>query len=515
MVNAANPGEEKSRMKLRLTFIFIFIGLLIVLPLAAACGSKTEESAGNVTPLPGGEITEATATQEPSPEVADTDVIAPDIDSISAVSELESTGTLRIALYHNDDMFKRALEIFDEKYPGWEVEIVPLTNEVEEIDAEGNVSIRLEDRNLNVMALLNSNSVDVVNTVWYNAGRFIASDRLEDLSLMFQDDVDYNMNRLLPGLRGVLMTAEGKLPLLPVSFQSLALLPNDGMTIHHSDEIPKEWTWYEMLDWFENDFKSNGIELLFYASAFNFMDNVLLLEYMDYIYNDITKEADFDAPALTSIAMLTKHLLDTGRLSGVDWKHLDPQQEGMEYDPEYTDFLFKWFTLGENVVDYSTLMTNYGQAYPYPYIENTEGKSVTLDNSFGINARSSASTKRAAWELLKILISDEIQNSGLMTDSSVISELTKEGVARNLYGVQFTQATEEMAQGMIDSVTQELLEKYNSDRMTYFEDINQLSYRTADLLEEFIFNNTIPYFKGRATLEECIETMKSRYTQDR
>jgi hypothetical protein len=209
--------------------------------------------------------------------------------------------------------------------------------------------------------------------------------------------------------------------------------------------------------------------------------------------------------------MLTKNLLDNGRLTGIHWKDLYPEHGLIYWDDNATNFIFTYASLGENVVDYSTLMTSYGQAYPRPYIEGTEGKSVRLLNNFGINADSPASTKRAAWELIKILISDEIQNSGTLIDCSVVSELTREGVARNLFGYQFTEASDARKQEMMDSITQEALNKYNSDRLTYYQDISQLDYRTEDELESLIFDSSIPYFYGVATFEECIENMISAY----
>jgi ABC-type glycerol-3-phosphate transport system substrate-binding protein len=481
--------------------------------LIAACGSQSEDDAGNPTQVSGGEVTEITVTAEPDPAPTASDVPIPDISSISAVSELESTGTIRIALLYEDPAFIRAMDIFNGKYPGWEVEITPLTEPVEDVDAEGNTYIWHRDKYIDTMAMLERNEVDVVNTLWYNTGEFLQSKQLEDLAVMFQDDVDYNMNRLLPNLRGLLMTGDGRLPLLPVSFESMVIYPKEGMTIHQSDEIPKEWTWYEMLDWFEDDFKTNGVEYMFYESCFNFMENNMLLEYMHYIYNYVTEEPDFYSPVLENIAKLTKHLLDNGKLTGIHWKDLDPSGEGIWYEEDFTDYLLTYFNLEENVVDYSTLMTGYGQAYPYPYVDGTEGKSVRLNNSFGINSNSSASVKRAAWELLKILISDEIQNGGLLRGSSVVSELTREGVARNLYAQQFTEATEERAEEMIDSVTQEELDKYNNDRMTYFDDISQLYYRTPDYLESQIFQRFIPYFRGNSTFEECVEYLTTTYFQ--
>jgi hypothetical protein len=108
------------------------------------------------------------------------------------------------------------------------------------------------------------------------------------------------------------------------------------------------------------------------------------------------------------------------------------------------------------------------------------------------------------WELLKVLIPDEIQNSGLQSSSSVVSELTREGVARNLYGREYAGATEERAKEMAETVTQEALEKYNNDRMDYFNDISQLFYQSADALETVIFENSTAYFKDNASFEETV-----------
>jgi hypothetical protein len=395
--------------------------------------------------------------------------------------------------------------MFQEQLPGWEVEIIPLTEVVEEVDALGNVVSRYtRETNVDAMTLLERDEADIVNTVWYNTGDYIESGLLEDLSLMFQDDIYYNLNRILPSLRNLLLTSEGELPILPISFHTNVLYPGEDITIHQSEEIPMKWTWYEANDWLENDFKSNATEQLLYQSAYNFTENQLLLDYIPHYYSELTEEVRGDSPVLGEILKVSKFYLDSGRLPGIHWITMDPG--GVEVDYENAKPLMQIGFLTNNVLDYGTLMTAYGQAYPFPYLEGAEGISARLYSGFGINKSSSNSTKLAAWELLKILISDEIQCGGVLGGAtSVVSEFTREGVARSIYGHELSTATKTEAQKIIDSVTDEQVREYNEARLTYYEDITSLTFRPEGHTTGNVFDTAIPYFKGEITFEECVE----------
>jgi ABC-type glycerol-3-phosphate transport system substrate-binding protein len=491
--------------------LHILVAVVFVI-LLTACGMDENADANggaNDAPATPSPVANSGLNGNAGTDSAAPGLAVPDISSVAAVSELEARGTLHIALYHDDPAFRKALSIFNENFPGWEVEIIPFLEIIEETDAEGNV-ISVEQKEIeDVWGTTVIKKADLINTYWGNTGTFADSGLLEDLSLMFQDDMTYNMNRMLPALRNLLLTGDGKLPVLPISFKAGVLFPANEIVIHKSDEIPRSWTWYEALDWFAEDFRTNGTELFLYLSAYNFMENNMLLDYVSSYYNSVTKRANFDSIELAEITRLTKYLLDYERIVGVHWAGV--MGGDAEWDPENAKYLMNEQWLGENVVDYNTLMTGFGQAYPYPYLDGTEGKAVELYSAYGINAASSVSVKRAAWEFLKILISDEIQNGGLLQfgTSAVVSELTKEGVARNMYGNMMRGASAEEARRVIDSVTDEQVRAFNEARLAYFDDIMNLSYRPEGELSWKIFQGVTNYFEDKATLDECISRLRA------
>jgi ABC-type glycerol-3-phosphate transport system substrate-binding protein len=361
---------------------------------------------------------------------------------------------------------------------------------------------------IDASVLLRSGNVDIVNTFWYDTGDYMTSGLLEDLSVMFQYDVSGSLNRILPALRNQLFTSDGELPILPVGFRSYVLFPHEGVTIHQAEEIPKEWTWYEANDWLENDFKDNNTEMFLYQSAYNFTENFLLLDYLQYYYSDISKKILTDSPVLREILQVSKFFLDSGRIPGIHWLPMDPS--GVEWDPENANPLMDRGYLGNTVLNYNTLMTTKGQAYPLPHIEGAEGKNVWIYSGFGINKASSTSTKLAAWELLKNLMSDEIQNGGLLGSeaTSMIAEFTREGVARSYYGEVISKASKAEAYRLIDSITDEQVAEYNEARLNYYDDITALVFRPGRNSGTYrAFRGAIPYFKDEISFEECLEVI--------
>jgi ABC-type glycerol-3-phosphate transport system substrate-binding protein len=242
--------------------LFIITALLLV----ALSGCSTDKKAA-ATDAPALSEAENEAAGTPaSQEPNSSSLLTPSPDMIAgiAVSEsMEESGTLRIGLYFEDDVTKKALAIFKEKYPGWDVEVtkkVELENVVYDEDGkitEGNTVYHDE---VDIVEMLEDNELDLINAETYSFPRLWSSGLLQDLMLMFQNDTEISLNNMLPQIRDLFMY-EGKLPLIPVWFSTNFLIPHPDKEFEDQGEIPDSWTWPEAVDWHMDDFKANDVEL--------------------------------------------------------------------------------------------------------------------------------------------------------------------------------------------------------------------------------------------------------------
>jgi beta-galactosidase GanA len=123
----------------------------------------------------------------------------------------------------------------------------------------------------------------------------------------------------------------------------------------------------------------------------------------------------------------------------------------------------------------------------------------------------------AAWEFIKILLSDEIQNSSLTYSASpVISELSRDGVIQHSYG-SLTMLNDDKQRAEIASygagLTDEDIKAYNAARYDYYDNINRLVFGPEGPLNEIIVNNAVEYYKSDAGLDECIANMKAELAE--
>jgi ABC-type glycerol-3-phosphate transport system substrate-binding protein len=102
----------------------LFIITVLLLAALSGCGADKKAAA---TDTPASSEAENEAAGTPASQEPDgSGLLTPSPDMIAgiAVSEsMEESGTLRIGLYQEDDVSKKALAAFNEKYPGWDVEV--------------------------------------------------------------------------------------------------------------------------------------------------------------------------------------------------------------------------------------------------------------------------------------------------------------------------------------------------------------------------------------------------------
>jgi ABC-type glycerol-3-phosphate transport system substrate-binding protein len=297
--------------------------------------------------------------------------------------------------------------------------------------------------------------------------------------------------------------------MMPLWVYTIELLPRYDKTVSKSitsDPVPEEWTWDEAIEWFQADLESNDTEMFLMEPAGQFL-SMLLAHNISYFYEPVYDVVDFDSPVLHEIINVVKRLYEGNRLNGIDY-----QTGSVDY--QQATNLMTNFPFGDSVTDFASLTSSYGQFYPYPVIPGTEGKSVSIESMYSICAASSTSAKAAAWEFIKIFISDEIQNGSLIWNgaSPVISELNREGVARlKNSSSYFSTLSEDAMKRLTDEVTDDDIFKFNEDRRAYYDNVNRLAYIPENGVFRVIQTNATPYIEGEIDFDVCISNMKSSW----
>jgi ABC-type glycerol-3-phosphate transport system substrate-binding protein len=411
------------------------------------------------------------------------DVLTPfSMVDIAAGSVMEESGTLRVAEFIPFDIFVSAKAIFEERFPAWNVESTVVTAPVDNFD--GTISIDftfMDDLVSKTYDMMRNGEVDLVSIDPVMYGSPTEPELFEDLLLFFQDDIDTDLNNLLPNLRE-LMQFNGKLLQIPVWFSAYHLEPEPGVVFSNDEAPPTDWTWQEASDWFADDFKANGMEKITEDHAAHFFQ--LLFEADSSYYIDpFSGEIDFDSPVLHEILRTVKWLYDNGRLNGKDGN------EAEAYEQVDNLLVASAFQRLDDV-----------NSYPFPVIPGTTGRAVKSNLSYGICAKSTESVKQAAWEFIKILLSDEIQNTEVIDFGfiPVIAELNKTGLAKIYRDENIT----------AEDITDEELAGYNAKRLDDYSDINRLSFNMERGLRSVLFPCVISYVDGTNTLEETVSLMK-------
>ena len=124
---------------------------------------------------------------------------------------------------------------------------------------------------------------------------------------------------------------------------------------------------------------------------------IMINRHYPYIYDDATREYDFDTPVFREILQVVKHLYDRDMLWDID--HTDEYIHGLKGG------LFLDAFLPGNIRDYTAFGLDTGprEYYPLPPIRGAEGMAIIPMNTLAISQN--ALHKTAAWEFIKIFCS--------------------------------------------------------------------------------------------------------------
>jgi ABC-type glycerol-3-phosphate transport system substrate-binding protein len=287
---------------------------------------------------------------------------------------------------------------------------------------------------------------------------------------------------------------------LPMSFSTRMLTRsnNDIEMLTTFDERPDRWEWMDLPDHFmrEVGWEEHQVDYLLSDSPAMLLsallnENPAYYEYKDLRYN-------LDTPVLREILRTVRYYYERGSIPDYDSAIMT---DGGKISEEDALFTYYWTFLHGTIEDYtrfelsSTIQAAGGSVvfYPSPMIRGAEGMSIHLGDEFAISAN--APNKAAAWEFMKILFSDEVQNGVGILYQPVIADLNGEAVER--------------ATGK-PGITPEEVIAYNIGRTAFFSGINHVAQNPYPAISGFVVENSSAYIKGEKDLDSIIEYLQSR-----
>lgn len=299
----------------------------------------------------------------------------------------------------------RALEIaasqFQKDNPGYRIDIQTYPS--------GDYETYL--KNLNTQ-ILSGKGPDIISVAGLPYENYISKNILADLSEMIAGDNSFDMNKYYTNIFDALKY-NGKLYVLPTNFTFNIIMANQGILDQESITIDdSRWTWDDFKSVAEKVTKKDGGSVT--RAALPSVSSMELLSlftrdsYINYIDTDI-KSANFTSQGFIDLLNTVKSFSD-GSLTDSNVKNdmastLEAAGRG--------SIVFYPFT----IVDYN--MYGFMKAafqeqltlYNIPSAGAFNGGTFTSNSMYAINRNSKY--KAESWELLKILLSDEIQSQSM------------------------------------------------------------------------------------------------------
>jgi hypothetical protein len=339
-------------------------------------------------------------------------------------------------------------------------------------------------------------SPDIVSLNYFDYPKQIKQENLlMDLFTLFAGDDEMSVNRVLPGVVSAMTDESGAMYTLPMSFTTRMLTRSnhniDMLTAF--DERPDRWEWMDLPHHFDREVgeEEHQAEYLLPYPPDMLLHSLLSKCYpLFYEYNN--RRYNVDTPVLREILRTVRYYYERGLIpdydSEINW--------GNYWE---TDALFILYGTRGDIADYTSfnLTTNIlGDSvvtYPQPMIRGAEGMSIQLYDEYAISAK--APNKTAAWEFIKILFSDEVQNGEGIIIQPVIADLSVEAVER--------------ATGN-PGLTPEEVFAYNNERVAFFSGINRVRVMDSSEILWFVVYNSRSYIEGERDLDSIIEYLQLR-----
>ena len=242
---------------------------------------------------------------------------------------------------------------------------------------------------------------------------------------------------------------------------------------------------------FTPELKRMGLDYLVAMSP-EMLAAAIINEHYSYIYNYANKKYNFDNEVFKEILYAVKMLYDNGLL----WDLNNYSEVTLGSNAG----LFKLSPFRDIMVDdYKKFeLQSIGEYFPLPYINGSEGIAISIRDEFAISAK--APNKNAAWEFVKIMLSEDVQGNPFVQYQSVLSSLSRDTVEKILKPWAWSR----------NIISNEEIARYNNERFEYFSKIDRVyGANGAPDVMALIIKHAVRFFTDENPIDIIINDLQN------
>ncbi len=410
--------------------------------------------------------------------------------------------TLTLSLWYTDRLMESAISKFKKAYPNIKVE-------VKDYAANGITSEVWENYQKTINTeLMAGNGADIMEMTELPYKKYADKNVLANMSEMIKNDSSFDLGKYQQGLLNA-CKYKSNLYIMPYSFfftlfaANKNILSAEGINIDSS-----KCTWNEFLSIAQKITKDTNGDGKPDQYA---LPNMTIDEIFSYIffhsgeYHNFVdfekRKVNFDSREFKDIMKFTKDLMGKGVCSPMDVNNL--REENSKENASMIGFLPSFYGSYDHIIfDQSS----FDGEVEYLYMPSYSGKTNLQDFRPGsiLAINNNSAKKSEAWEFIKFLLSDEIQNNIEMTDEfpvnlNALKEKAKIAITNKDYKIAKAKGKN------VKPLTQVDIDMVNK----IIDGLNKISYIEPEA-ERIISEGVDEFFSGKKTAEEAAKQIQNK-----
>ncbi|WP_164545707.1 ABC transporter substrate-binding protein [Paenibacillus albus] len=471
--------------------LFVLIGCILVVSLSACQNGNSNNGISEPTSSPVGEKQSKNTTNQSSREVSE----KADSTMVQAVQGLEPLDgkpkKIVVSILGISPFYKLAKEKYEALHPNTTIEFKEFESGA--MMSESEVEKYIKSTTTEVLSgkgadLFAFTTVELPIDKYVNHGAFENVDDWIKRDTGF-DQQQYQMN-IMEGSK-----MNGGLYIMPVEFYLEALYGDtDGLKKAGVAIDDKNWTWNQFTEISKQLAGKNGSGYSMNFLPPEAMINNLVSDNYKRLIDGANAKASFDTPFFTELLTEVKEMYDEKELS----------DDAAQFRKSLLSY-----SLMTSPSDYLVRLASYfknSKVYQKPHASDQQsGVSFLVTNQIAMNAHSEV--KRDAWEFMKFLLSEEMQNYPHQTGfamNKAVNEKAVEDVKKN--GIDKDVGAK--GGGAVVKVTDENLNALRD--MLSAASLRNMGYETT--VQQIVAEEVKAFFAGQKSADDVAELIQNRVT---
>ncbi|OXM15742.1 ABC transporter substrate-binding protein [Paenibacillus herberti] len=398
--------------------------------------------------------------------------------------------TVIVSMLFVNDFFKEAKQKYEAKYPNVKIELKYLQT----ADKWGAEDLEKYIKTTNT-ELLAGKGADVIFMDPLPLGKYVNNKVLANMSVMMEQDPTFQKDEYFDNILDNVKVGDG-IYSIPLGFGLSTLLGDEeaiGKAGVSFDD--KTWTWSQLTEAAKQLVKQGDYK---YAFA-NFPPESMLAEMVTDNYAEFVdvsnRKAKFESESFTRLLQQVKAMYDEKIVTE------KPGGSGKAYfSPVFVNSPKEYFSLTK--VDYAK-----GKVYQKPSISGQHPGGYFYTNStLGINDKSSV--KAEAWDFVKFLLSEEMQDIPSDRGGFPINKGTYEKQLKQLVGEGKVEVQYGPGKGKIVEIKDADVQALKQ----FVTGASNLLANNDPVIKEMISKESEAYFSGQKSTEEVGKLIQNRVT---